>query len=100
MQQPEQRATVVARPKRCPDCGEVKPAAAFYAHRRNSDGRQTYCIPCAKVRAAAWQRANPRKRNMIRRQYYQRHREQEIARATAYYQRRREQQRQAPQRGA
>jgi hypothetical protein len=43
--------------KRCPRCGQVKPASAFY-RRRGSTRTSPYCQPC--TRAAARQARNRR----------------------------------------
>lgn len=32
--------------KRCPDCGDVKPASQFYKHPDTTDRLQTRCIAC------------------------------------------------------
>jgi len=45
--------------KQCRDCGETKPASAFYANRQNRDGLGSYCKPCAKVRSYANQARDP-----------------------------------------
>jgi hypothetical protein len=39
--------------KRCPDCGLLKPLDDFPRHRRNPDGRATYCKPCHNARGRA-----------------------------------------------
>jgi len=36
--------------KRCPDCGEWKPAGEFPRNRRTKDGRHPYCKPCHNAR--------------------------------------------------
>jgi hypothetical protein len=36
--------------KRCPDCGEWKPASEFPRNRRTKDGRHPYCKPCHNAR--------------------------------------------------
>lgn len=38
--------------KRCWDCGESKALDEFYAHKRNADGRGSFCKPCQQARAA------------------------------------------------
>jgi Recombination endonuclease VII len=36
--------------KRCPDCGDWKPATEFPRNRRTKDGRHPYCKPCHNAR--------------------------------------------------
>lgn len=50
--------------KRCPRCGETKPAAGnFYLVKRPAGTRFAgYCIPCTKAAAVAHQKANPEKK--------------------------------------
>lgn len=38
--------------KRCPTCGEVKPASGFHRNRANKDGLNVYCKPCWQARTA------------------------------------------------
>ena len=40
--------------KRCPDCGQLQPTAAFGRNRRNSDGLASYCKPCFRLRTNAY----------------------------------------------
>lgn len=49
----------MATSKQCRDCGETKPASAFYANRQNRDGLGSYCKPCARARAYASQAKDP-----------------------------------------
>lgn len=39
-------------PKRCPDCGAVKPATEFRRNRARPDGRAHYCTDCFRIRDA------------------------------------------------
>lgn len=45
--------------KECYRCHEVKPLADFVGHKGKSDGRSSYCKPCATQRNAAWAQDNP-----------------------------------------
>src|SRR4051812_6102284 len=45
------RRTQFTGPKRCPDCGEVKPPADFHVSRQTRDGRNAYCRLCMITRA-------------------------------------------------
>ena len=48
--------------KRCRDCEVVKPATEFVRRTRHSDGLETYCKPCARIRKNAWRRRTARER--------------------------------------
>lgn len=41
-----ERPKVEVTEKRCPTCGETKPASEFYKNRGTRDGLQGYCKPC------------------------------------------------------
>jgi hypothetical protein len=36
--------------KRCPSCNITKPRSEFYKSQTRSDGLESYCIPCTKIR--------------------------------------------------
>ena len=40
--------------KRCPKCGEVKPADEFFRSSSSIDGLQSYCRSCAKDYNSTW----------------------------------------------
>jgi hypothetical protein len=44
--------------KRCARCQDLKPLDAFSRYARTSDGRQSYCKPCACSYRRAWRKAN------------------------------------------
>lgn len=46
------RCRAGAKTKRCIDCGDTKPLAAFYKHPSSQDGRQSRCKPCDNRRRA------------------------------------------------
>lgn len=49
--------------KRCPRCGETKPAGGnFYRVKKSSDGYAGYCKACTKAKVIEWQKANPEKK--------------------------------------
>ena len=58
--------------KTCRSCGVEKPFDDFHRNSRHADGRTSYCKPCAIVRAAEWQKANPEKRRVTARQSHER----------------------------
>lgn len=70
--------------KLCARCKLVFPLDAFYAHPRNRDGRDCYCKPCAKIRAAVWAEANADKRRAIREKWKAANRE-KIAESNSRY---------------
>jgi hypothetical protein len=43
--------------KRCPICGEMKPAAEFYSVTASLDGLSSYCKPCAVERQRGYREA-------------------------------------------
>ncbi len=45
--------------KKCSRCGEEKPRETFSTDRRASDGRHSWCNPCARIRADERRSANP-----------------------------------------
>lgn len=47
--------------KKCRDCGETKPLDEFPNHKQTKDGKNSYCKPCTRARATAWNTANPEK---------------------------------------
>lgn len=44
--------------KECRDCGVTKSINEFYAEKRNSDGKDSFCRDCRKVRHYAWVEKN------------------------------------------
>jgi hypothetical protein len=46
--------------KRCPSCGELKPAASFGRNRSLKDGLSFYCLVCNRERNRAWYRESRR----------------------------------------
>jgi hypothetical protein len=57
--------------KICNDCGIAKPVGGFGVYRRNKDGRNGYCRPCAVIRSRATQakvKADPERLGARRRQ--------------------------------
>lgn len=45
--------------KRCGRCGEVKPLDQFHRNRRNKDGTNNRCRPCAIAATKEWRQAHP-----------------------------------------
>ena len=43
--------------KTCTKCNQSKPLAEFYKEKANKDGRQRYCITCAKQNNSSWYKA-------------------------------------------
>lgn len=52
--------------KTCSICGVTKTASEFHRNRRNKDGRNNLCRPCAVAKAMAYYRANPDKKRDAR----------------------------------
>lgn len=48
----------VRKKKRCPQCRESKPLKEFYLNRSAPDGHHSYCIPCARSKAAGYRARN------------------------------------------
>jgi phage/plasmid-associated DNA primase len=59
--------------KTCTKCGESKPLDAFYAEKRNKDGRTGSCKSCADATSRAWAKANPEKVRANAEAWVQRH---------------------------
>lgn len=53
--------------KRCSSCKCEKQAGEFYRQKGTSDGFQTCCKACSKLRVKAWLSANPEKRSVLTR---------------------------------
>ena len=76
--------------KRCCTCKQEKPFSDFQACRSNGDGLQKRCRPCQAQASAAWwvsrghEPAVKAKKAVRRRAYYEAHREEEKAAATAW----------------
>src|SRR4051812_34878521 len=51
--------------KRCPDCGQTKPMAAFSRNAARPDGLQFYCKDCYSTRAARSYRFRQLRRGKI-----------------------------------
>lgn len=64
--------------KRCPNCGEVKPASEFYKNEGSSDGLGGYCKSCTSKGAVEWQKANPERLKEHRRRYEDSHPERKV----------------------
>jgi hypothetical protein len=47
------KATVVPKPKTCPDCGLEKPISQFGLRSVSPDKHSTYCKPCWRTRSYA-----------------------------------------------
>lgn len=45
--------------KRCPRCGETKPAGQFARSSKNRSGLYSYCRPCNSAAMRAWTKAHP-----------------------------------------
>jgi len=59
--------------KRCPSCGEEKPAADFYRHRAKPDGLQIQCKECQRAYQREYDRRAPGKKKLrVRRAYLKR----------------------------
>lgn len=46
--------------KRCPSCGQTKPATQFGRNRSRDDGLSFYCLDCNRGRSNAWYRTHRR----------------------------------------
>ena len=45
--------------KKCPQCGETKPASEFPKSRASPDGLNTYCKTCSNIRSKEFQKKRP-----------------------------------------
>ncbi|MHC8421722.1 hypothetical protein ACH121_18195 [Streptomyces sp. NB004] len=57
--------------KVCGKCFVVKGHEAFHIHRQTPDGRNAYCQPCTRAKAAAWYRTNTDRALEASRQRYE-----------------------------
>jgi 5-methylcytosine-specific restriction endonuclease McrA len=76
----------------CSACGERRPRSAFYVHRGNSRGAQSYCKECCRGRSnaahsRAWRERNKDYAKEAWAAYYAKNREKELARSKAKYRR-------------
>ena len=62
--------------KQCCTCNETKPYSEFYKNKTNKDGYEYYCKPCKNIQRA--------KNKEVDKRYYQKNREEKIAKAKAY----------------
>jgi hypothetical protein len=90
-------ATFVCPPsKRCKKCGAERSIDCFPKHNAMRDGHLNTCKQCASQYLASWKRANPDKLppkrprripqspRVLRRRYYEKHREERLAARKAY----------------
>lgn len=63
--------------KKCSACQVTKPLSAFAKNRRNPDGFQAYCQPCATARVRAYRAANPERAKASRSAWRERNRDRE-----------------------
>lgn len=62
--------------KQCCTCNETKPYSEFYKNKTNKDGYEYYCKSCKNIQRA--------KNKDVDKRYYQKNREERIAKAKAY----------------
>ena len=67
--------------KPCSLCGLVKPLADFHCEAKASDGRNSHCRACERIRAAAYYRKHAKARLVYQRMYEGWKREQRRVRA-------------------
>jgi hypothetical protein len=61
--------------KQCRKCGESKPPAEMKKDTRYRDGLSSYCKKCHQVATIRWQKNNPVRVNVVKKQRYARKRE-------------------------
>ena len=86
--------------KRCSKCGQMKLATAFSKAKREKDGLKSYCSDCGSAmrrswylrnaeseiaKAAEWQKANPEKKKQIAKATYYKNHASRRARGKAAY---------------
>jgi hypothetical protein len=62
--------------KQCCTCNETKPYSEFYKNKTNKDGHEYYCKPCKNIQRS--------KNKEVDKRYYQKNKEEKIAKAKAY----------------
>ena len=55
--------------KRCPKCGQIKRLSEFYKHKRNKDGKTSFCKSCCNARSTRYRENNPEKVRASRKRY-------------------------------
>lgn len=56
------KSGIASKPKKCTDCGEVKPRSEFAAHDTSSDGFASVCNACRNIRNNNRRETNPEHR--------------------------------------
>ena len=70
--------------RRCTACGEQKPLHEFRAHRKGRFGRRSQCRLCERAKQAQARARDPERFRSYGRRWYDRHREEVLARTTEY----------------
>ena len=77
----ERKAFDMEQSKTCSKCAQTKPSSEFGNHKGRSDGKQTSCLVCDRIRRAEYRAKYPEKVAKSQRQNYLKNREKRIANA-------------------
>lgn len=72
-------------PKKCNQCGAIKPLSQFYRHTAGKEARRTCCSECSRSKIAAYREANPEKFKAYDLAQYAKHHEKKKASSRLNY---------------